>query len=276
MIDLHSHTNESDGTTPPAELVQEALAAGLEALGVTDHDTLAGYDQAAPVAAEAGLDIVCGVELSTKLHGKSVHLLGYFVNQPPSDEFRGWLHAMQESRRDRNRRMIERLRSLGLDITLEEVQAVGRSLAGRPHFARILVQKGYVQNTQQAFDEYLDASAKGYVDRMEPAFAEAVERIVDGGGIPSVAHPVRLGRNHAEKTIGEMVEMGLKAVEVYHSDHSPADTAAFLAIADRYGLAVTGGSDFHGDAKPRIRLGTGHDGNLNVPLAVLQNLRAAA
>lgn len=275
MIDLHSHTNESDGTFTPAELIQEALATGLEALGVTDHDTLAGYDAAAPLAAAAGLDAVCGVEVSTKLAGRSVHLLGYFAARPPAPEFREWLNDMQVSRRERNVRMAAKLRSLGIDITLEEVEAKGRSLAGRPHFARVLVEKGYVGTTQEAFDRYLDSSAEGYVQRREPRFEEAVERIAAAGGISSVAHPIRLGRD-AERQIGGMQAMGLRALEAYHSDHSPRHTAEFLEIARRYGLAITGGSDFHGGAKPNIRLGSGHNNNLAIPRWLLDHLRALA
>ena len=150
MIDLHTHTDESDGTYTPAELVAAAVSQKLEALGITDHDTLAGYDAAEPLAREAGLDLVCGIELSTKLRGRSVHLLGYFLDAPPKQAFRDWLHEMQMSRRDRNIRLAAKLRSMGFDISLEEVEARGKSLAGRPHFAQVMVEKGYVENTRQA------------------------------------------------------------------------------------------------------------------------------
>lgn len=276
MIDLHSHTTESDGTFTPQELVAEAKAVGLEALAITDHDTLAGYDIACGPAREAGLDLVCGIELSTRFQGRSVHLLGYFPNRPPNADFRGWLTDLQKSRYDRNVRLAERLRSLGVDITLEEVQAKGRSLTGRPHFARVLMEKGYVDSLQQAFEEYLDESAKGYVERQEAGFAESVERIRASGGVPSVAHPVRLSRRDPmplEETIGEMRDVGILAIEAYHSDHKPADMQRYEKLAASYGLGVTGGSDFHGGNKPNIRLGTGANGNLHVPLAVLTRLR---
>ena len=275
MIDLHTHTNESDGSYSPAELIDEACAVKLEALAISDHDTLAGYDAALPMAQAAGLDLVCGIELSTKLHGRSVHLLGYFLHQPPAPAFRDWLLDMQRSRRDRNIRLAERLRSLGMDVSLEEVEAKGKSLAGRPHFAQVMVEKGYVSDYRQAFDDYLDESAKAYVDRREPQFGEAVKRIIDAGGLPSLPHPVRVPRNGEayEDLIAEMVELGLKGIEVYHSDHEPGDEQVFLTLAQRYGLAITGGSDFHGAAKPRIRLGSGLDGNLNIPREVLDRLR---
>ncbi|MCU1257665.1 MAG: hypothetical protein JWO80_550 [Bryobacterales bacterium] len=276
MIDLHSHTTESDGTFTPAELIAEAKRIGLEALAITDHDTLAGYEGARDLAVQAGLDLVCGIELSTKFRGRSVHLLGYFPNREPAPEFREWLGIMQKSRYDRNVRMAERLRSLGVDITFAEAQAKGRSLTGRPHFARVLLEKGYVSSMQQAFDEYLDESAKGYVERQEADFAESVERIRAAGGISSVAHPIRLLKNDDERLnemIGGMRDCGLPALEAYHSDHSPADVARYEKFAAHYGMARTGGSDFHGANKPNIQLGTGANNNLHVPLTILTNLR---
>jgi len=278
LIDLHTHTNESDGSYTPFELVDAAVAAGLDALAISDHDTLAGYDKALPRAREKGLDLVCGIELSTKFKGKTVHLLGYFLNQQPADSFRAWLAEMQSTRRDRNIRMAERLRSLGIDITIEEVESRGRSLAGRPHFARIMLEKGYVSSIQQAFDEYLDESAKGYVDRREPDLAHGISKIAAAGGISSIAHPVRLGYRDSERlraAVGEMRDAGLTALEVYHSDHKPADVEQYLALAREFKLGVTGGSDFHGDVKPNVRLGTGA-GNLNIPRSVLDKLRANA
>lgn len=283
MIDLHTHTNESDGSLSPEQLVARAVSVGLEALAICDHDTLAGFDKAVAAACSAGLELICGIELSTKLvlksgaRAKTVHLLGYFLNGPAPESFRQWLGAIQQARRDRNRRLAERLNALGLAITLEEVEAVGRNLTGRPHFARVLVQKGYVRDVQQAFDEYLDESAKAYVYREEPSFQEGVRRIREAGGVTSLAHPLRLmnhGNGDFDALLGKMVETGLDAIEVYYSEHAPQDVARFLDLAQRYGLAVTGGSDFHGDAKPNIELGTGLRGNLSIPRSVLDQLRA--
>ncbi len=277
MIDLHSHTDQSDGTFTAAELVAEAVRTGLSALAITDHDTFAGYDLAVPQAAQAGLELVCGIELSTKYRGASVHLLGYFPWEPPSPEFRDWLRLLLESRRDRNQRLIGKLRSLGVEITLEEVEAKGRTLTGRPHFARVLVDKGYARDIQDAFDAYLDESARGYVQRHEVPIEEAVERVVAGGGIASLAHPVRVAKNKWIKLaeyVGAMSGMGMGAIEVYHSDHSPENVAYYQSLAERFGIGVTGGSDFHGGNKPLISLGTGLRNNLHVGDEVLANLRA--
>src|SRR5215472_1164152 len=155
MIDLHTHTDQSDGTLSPAALVRAAVGLSLEALSMTDHDTLAGYDLAAPVAREAGLDLICGIELSTRLdrqpgepRSRSIHLLGYFPDREPSAEFRAWLSQLQQSRRQRNVSLITKLQALGVDISLHEVQRLGRNLTGRPHFAKVLLAKGYVSSIQ--------------------------------------------------------------------------------------------------------------------------------
>jgi predicted metal-dependent phosphoesterase TrpH len=274
LIDLHSHTNESDGTYSPAQLISAAREAGVEVLGITDHDTFAGYDQALPFARDAHLDLLCGIELSTKLHGHSAHLLGYFPKGNGLAGFRDWIVDMQASRRERNVRLAARLRELGFDITLEEAEARGRGMTGRPHFAQILVEKGYVSNLREAFDRYLDESAKAYVHRREPHFAEAVERIRNGGGVASLAHPVRVNGDVPE-LLPELCDAGLNAIEAYHSDHGPADVELYLKLAEKYGLLVTGGSDFHGAVKPGVRLGTGCEGNLRVPREVVDRLRAA-
>jgi predicted metal-dependent phosphoesterase TrpH len=278
MIDLLSHTTASDGTYSPAQLVDEAVRSKVHILAITDHDTFAGYDEAVPLARQAGLELVCGIELSTKLRGHSVHLLGYFLdpllNADGLDVFRNWIRDLQASRRDRNVRLIARLRELGLDITLEEVQARGGGMTGRPHFAQVLIDKGYVKSLQQAFEDFLDESAKGYVTRREPQFAEAVEHILGAGGIASLAHPIRL-REDVGAVLPDLRKAGLSAVEAYHSDHSPQQTELYLELAAENQLLVTGGSDFHGSVKPEIHLGTGRGGNLKVPDDLVDRLRRA-
>lgn len=279
MIDLHSHTDRSDGTFTAAELVAEAVRIGLAALAITDHDTMSGFDLAAPVATAAGLKLICGIELSTKFRGVSIHLLGYFPVQLPPAEFRDWLAFLLESRRDRNRRLIERLGSIGIPITLEEVERYGKTLTARPHFARVLVDKGYAADIQDAFDKYLDEGARGFVQRHDIPIQEAIDRIRKAGGVSSLAHPVRVAKNHWDtlaKYVEELARMGLQAIEVYHSDHSPENVAYYKSLAERFGLGITGGSDFHGANKPTISLGTGYRNNLNVPDELLEKLTALA
>jgi len=271
LIDLHSHTNESDGTCSPAQLIEEAVRAGVTTLGITDHDTFKGYDTALGAARDAGITLICGIELSTKLHGESVHLLGYFFGAGALEGFRTWILDLQAARRDRNIRLVARLRELGFDMTLEEAEARGRGMTGRPHFAQIMLEKGYVKTYREAFDEYLDESAKGYVYRREPQFAEGVERIRRAGGIASLAHPVRV-KGDVPAMMPELCSAGMNAIEAYHSDHENGDTERYLGLARRYGLLVTGGSDFHGVVKPGVTLGRGA-GNLAIPPDLVERLR---
>lgn len=272
LIDLHSHTNESDGTCSPAQLIEEAVRAEVDVLGITDHDTFEGYDQALTAAHDSGVELLCGIELSTKLHGRSVHLLGYFLAQGGLAQFRDWVLELQAARRERNVRLAARLCELGFDITVEEAEARGRGMTGRPHFAQVMVAKGYVANLRQAFDEYLDESAKGYVYRQEPHFGEGVERIRNAGGIASLAHPVRVNGD-VPALMPELCAWGLNALEAYHSDHGPVETKLYLDLAKQYGLLVTGGSDFHGAVKPGVKLGTGCEGNLRIPRDLLEKLK---
>ncbi len=274
LIDLHSHTDLSDGSYSPARLIAEAVRTGVDVLGITDHDTFAGYDQALPLGRASGVEVVCGIELSTKLHGRSVHLLGYFFSNGGLTEFRRWLIEMQESRRERNVRLAARLREFGFDITVEEAEALGRGMTGRPHFARIMVEKGYVSNFRQAFDEYLDESAKAYVYRREPQFSEGIERIRNAGGVASLAHPARVNGD-VPALMPELCNAGLNAIEAYHSDHGPEETRLYLGLSEHYGLLVTGGSDFHGDVKPEVQLGTGCGGNLKIPPDLMDRLRVS-
>lgn len=281
FIDLHSHTTASDGSLTPAELVALAKRRDLTALGITDHDTFDGYEQALPHARAASLDLVRGIELNSRLilSGSAspvyVHMLGYFPTREPSIAFTSWLAGERDDRRSRNRRLVEALQNRDVDITLEEVEARGRSLAGRTHFAHILVDKGYANNSEDAFRRYLGETAPSYVERQSLSTAEVVRIIRDGGGIPAVAHPVRLRleRDPERQLLNELRDSGLLALEVYHSDHPPQLQAYYRQLAEELDLLPTGGSDFHGKAKPDIALGTGLRGNLRVPLEFLERLR---
>lgn len=276
MVDLHSHTDASDGTDTPEQIVDNALAAGLHALSITDHDTLAGYDAALPYAKERGLDLLCGIELSTKFKNKTVHLLGYFPKQDPGPAFRDWLLSLQSKRRDRNIRLAARLQTMNVDIKIEEVEAIGKTMACRPHFARLMVQKGYVATSQEAFDRYIAEDGAAFVERDEVPLDEGIARMREAGGKPVLAHPVRLGkRNESEERswITEAAALGLAGMEVQHSDHNAAAATRYGALAATLHLLPTGGSDYHGSFKPNIRLGSGLNGNVRVPLAWLEALR---
>jgi len=283
LIDLHIHTTASDGTWTPEQIVTGARSLKLDAIAITDHDTFAGYEEAKPIAAREGVQLVCGIELSTKLQPpgaarpKTVHLLGYFL-RPPSPAIMEWVALQQQIRHDRNVELCARLAELNVPVTIDEVRARDKSMAGRPHFAAIMVEKGFATSIQDAFDKYLDEKGAAYVDKHDPSFAEGLRQIREAGGIASLAHPVRLNRHgrDEEDLLRQMVKMGLQAIEAHHSDQPARLRDRYEAMAQHYRLAVTGGSDFHGDNKPGVQLGTGREGNVNVYKKHLERLRALA
>lgn len=279
FIDLHSHTNESDGSLSPKQIVQLAKRNDLDALAITDHDTFAGYEKAVPFAREAGLDLVRAIELNAKLkredRNQSVHMLAYFPGAEPSREIFQWLETQRAERRRRNLRLAEALQRNGIMITLEEVEQRGRSLAGRVHFARILVEKGYATDTSDAFRRFLGENAPTYVHRESKTIEEVIEIVRSGNGIPVVAHPIRLAMNRtAEREfLAHLKRIGLVGLEIYHSEHPPELQAHYRQLADELRLLPTGGSDFHGTIKPDVDLGTGIRGNVRVPRDFLDRMR---
>jgi len=268
LVDLHTHTFESDGTDAPAALVEKASAAGLTTIAITDHDTFAAHEQAAPRAQELGIRLVRGVEISTKARNRNVHLLAYWFNGAAPVAFQDWLVEMLEYRRERNRRLAGRLQALGLAVELAEAEALGRTITGRVHFARVLISKGYVKSIPEAFDRYIGEDAPGFVMMEDPKTPDAVRKVREYGGVPVLAHPIRLGMRDLdaeESFIREQVDAGLLGLEVMHSDHDEVARARYEILVQRYGLARSGGSDYHGDIKPKIFLGRGFEDNVNVP-----------
>ncbi len=274
LIDLHTHTNQSDGTTSPDDLMAAAKAAGLDAIAITDHDTFEGYLLARPAALEHGLELVCGIELSTRTAEFPVHLLGYFLHTAPTLSFTKWLTEQHQARHERNLKLAAKLQSLRLDVTLEEAKELGRGVTGRVHFARVMIAKGYVRDIKEAFNRYLAEGAPAYVAMEDVLLDEAIPRMREAGGLPVIAHPgrMRLGANETE-FIHRCADRGLAGLEVIHSDHSLEEALRYQRLAREFGLAMTGGSDFHGDNKPRLKLGFGYEGNVRVPNEWLQALR---
>ncbi len=282
FVDLHSHTNESDGTLTPAELIALAKRSRLSAIAITDHDTFAGYEKAEPLAAAAHVDVLRGIEINSRLDigigddERHAHILAYFPHGAPRPKFSAWLANEQEDRRVRNRRLVEALQKRGIDITLEEVQARGKSMAGRPHFARILVEKRYAANFDDAFQRYIGETAPSYVERETQTTEEAIQIIREGGGIPVIAHPVRLSLlpDVEHHVMTRLKDAGLLGLEVYHSEHSPKLQAHYFRLSQELELLPTGGSDFHGAVKPGVKLGRGIKDNIRVPREFLERLRA--
>ncbi len=255
MIDLHTHTTASDGRLPPAELVALASAAGLRVLGLTDHDTMAACAEAASACAAAGIEFVPGIEVTAVRDGVDVHLLGYFLD-PASPVLTALLREQRARRLDRIRTIVARLAAQGIaldaDAILRPALDDGAKAAGRPWVARALVAGGYAASTAEAFDRWLAEGRPAFVPRVGPSPQEVIERVHEAGGIVSLAHPGLLRR---DGWIAEMAGAGLDAIEAYHSDHDPPLTAKYLALAAELRLAVSGGSDYHGDGRERRALG---------------------
>ena len=277
-IDLHVHTTASDGSLTPAELVGKAHALGLTALAVTDHDTLAGLAEARAAAQEIGLDLVPGVELSVEDDAGRFHLLGYGFD-PENDVLAKTLITLRRSRAARNEQMAQKMVSLGLPVTMDDVRAEAgedAQVIARPHFARALIKKGVVTSVAEAFDKYLSTGKPLYLPKEVLTPHDAIALIHGAGGVAVMAHPglVPLDEAALAKRLESLTrEDGLDGLEAYYSQHSPADTDRFLALAARLGLLVTGGSDFHGIAKPHVPLGVVFNGK-PASSTLLNDLRA--
>ncbi len=252
MIDLHLHSTASDGTLDPGALVIRAHGAGIRTLSLTDHDTMAGVQQAADKAASLGLEFLPGVEITAVLERKDVHILGYFLDaSPPGLE--PFLRAQREDRMVRARKMASRLAELGVPIDIEAIieqaEAADRAVA-RPLLAQSLVQAGHVSTEREAFDRWLGDEREAYEPRQGSSPGDVVRLISRAGGVSALAHPGLLGR---EDLIPSLAKAGLGALEVYHSDHDRSTQEHYTKLADQHGLAASGGSDFHGDGHHRAK-----------------------
>lgn len=260
-VDLHSHSTASDGTFPPAEVVRLARDAGLTGLALTDHDTIAGLAEAAAAAREHHLTFLPGIEISAvpPTPEGTLHILGYNIN-PQSEVLVRMTRDLIEARENRNPQIIRQLRHLGIDITWEEAVAQAQGgVLGRPHIAALLVKKGVVKTIKDAFNQYLGQGGQAYFDKERLPARDALERIKNSGGIPVLAHPIQLRTTNdaqLERIVKDLVDMGLQGIEVIHSDHGQREVDHYTALAQRYNLLKTGGSDFHGTNKKDINLGT--------------------
>jgi hypothetical protein len=243
MIDLHLHTTASDGTDTPAELVSACRAAGLTTIGVADHDTVAAVAQVESAARAAGLGFVAGIEITAAWSDRDIHVLGYFLDAGSAD-LAAFLGAQREDRVRRARAIAVRLEDLGAPIDMEALIArtKGRPVL-RPQIAAALVAAGHVACEQEAFDRFIAEGRPAFAPRAGATPADVVGAIRGAGGVSSLAHP---GVTNADGLIPGLVAAGLDALEVYHADHTEADTARYRDLARRCGLAVTGGSDYHG------------------------------
>lgn len=277
MVDLHAHTTASDGSLAPRALVELAREKDLKAVGITDHDTIAGWDEALEAARACGVEVVPGVELSTAYEGGRFHLLGYYIN--PDSPLVQTLIEIQRERGNRNALIFENLAKLG--VPLEEAQVrrfAGRDDGelGRPHFARAMVERGYVASTQEAFDKYLADGAPGFAPKKVLTPEVAIGLIHEAGGVAVWAHPPhrkKVSYDELEARLRDWVAWGLDGLEIYYSKYDADDAAWTAAMAEKYSLIGSGGSDFHGASKPDVFLGVTHTGSA-VPDEVLAALQA--
>lgn len=273
-IDLHVHSTCSDGTLTPQELVQLASSLGLRAIAITDHDSTSGI---LPAHAEAlrlsvDLEILSGIEVSAEWQNQEIHILGLDIDPEHPVLIKYMKDAILE-KENRNRKMAEKITAAGCPITVEEVSArfPGATL-GRPHYARIMMEKGFVTSINAAFNRYLGDHGPCFVSRSRISCTDAVKMILAAGGHPVLAHPLQYGfsKDRLESLVNLLKDYGLEGMECLYSRYTATDSSRLIRMAHRHGLFVTGGSDFHGANKPEIQLGSGINGNLEIPYSLLQ------
>ncbi len=279
-IDLHVHSTRSDGTYSPTELVDYAIQKGLAAFALTDHDCVDGLDEAIAYADSLRLtnpevpEVIPGVEFSTEYKGSDVHIVGLYIDYK-APKFQKYLVDFVESRTLRNQKMCKLLQEgAGMDISYEALlETFPNCVITRAHYARYMMSKGYVKSISEAFERYIGDHCPYYIPREKVTPAQAIELILSAGGIPVLAHPLLYGMGKArlDALVAELKAAGLLALEAIYSTYSASDEREMRTLAAKYDLCISGGSDFHGDNKPKLDLGTGY-GSLYIPYEVLTKL----
>jgi len=276
MIDLHAHTSCSDGSLTPRQLVALATEVGLSAVAITDHDSVEGVDEGLAAGAEYGVEVVPGVEIPLEFERFTLDMLGYFLCGTPTDEFRARLERLRRERDDRNAQILAKLSELGFPLEAAELaEAADGEAVGRPHIGEAMRRRGYVDSITEAFERFLRRGAPAFVDRRRLGLSEAVSLICSSGGVPVIAHPgiIRTDASGLERLVREAVRLGAGGLECHYPLHDAGTLERCLALAAKYGLVATGGSDFHGAMKPESRLGHGYAGE-PIPDSVLAELKA--
>lgn len=266
MVDLHVHSAKSDGTFTPSELVSYALEKGLTAFALTDHDTVDGIDEALEAAKDKPITVIPGIEYSTEYHNRDIHIVGLFIDHK-SPVFTEYLTRFQQSRTERNYKLCANLRSADIAITYEALlEMFPDAVITRAHYAKYLLSKDYVKSIKEAFDRYLGDHTPYFVHREKVTPKEVIQVTLQAGGIPVLAHPVlyKLGKEQLDILVSTLTEQGLKGIECIYSTYTNSDEREIKALASKYNLLPSGGSDFHGANKPGLDLGVGY-GRLYVP-----------
>lgn len=274
QIDLHTHTTCSDGTLTPTELVNYAKEKNLSAVAITDHDNFDGVAEAIKAGETNDIEVISGIEMSTDYEDKEIHIVGLFVDTN-NKKFNSELISLKEKRKKRNLLAVEKLNNLGIDITYEELESISKNkIITRAHFAKLLIQKGYISSVKECFDKYMGEGMPAYVKREVIPPKETISLINNSGGIAILAHPLlyKLSELKLNEMLDYLKSCGLKGMECIYSTHTDEETEFLTSIAKKHNLKISGGSDFHGENKPNLDLGTGY-GKLFVPYSVLENLR---
>jgi len=275
VVDLHTHSIYSDGTNTPAELVAMAEERDLRALALTDHDTVAGIDELLSAGKGSMVETVPGIELSAECDQGTMHILGYFID-PANPALAGMLTKIRAGRTARNIEILKKLNRLGYVLRWSDLEKhTGKDVVGRPHFAEVLVERGYVKSRKMAFDLLLAKGRPAYAKRYHCSASECIDLIRTAGGVAVLAHPATIHLPDAKlrALVGELKEQGLGGIEAYYAEHRPENRKKFIGWAEELGLLCTGGSDFHGENSPDLKLGTGF-GQLHVPDEALDQLKA--
>lgn len=273
-IDLHVHSMRSDGTLTPQELVDYAIEKGLCAMALTDHDTIDGIDEIIEYAKNKPIEVIPGIEYSTEYNGRDVHIVGLFIDHK-APVFLQYLERFQQSRTDRNYKLCANLRQAGIDITYEALlEAYPNAIITRAHYAGFLLDKGYVKSRKEAFDRYLGDHTPYFVHREKITPEEVIEVTLKSGGIPVLAHPLlyQLGREQLDILVRRLKDAGLMGIETRYCTYSPSEEKQVEALAKKYHLLQSGGSDFHGESKPGLDLAVGY-GHLFVPERFLDKMK---
>ena len=274
-VDLHIHSTASDGSLSPLQIVKTAENVGLRAIAITDHDTVEGSLEALRHQHSTDVEILSGIEISAGVDSGTMHLLGYLIHLDDVS-LRQTLKVVQEARANRNIEIIRRLQDLGVDINFDEVLKVsGGGQIGRPHIAQVLVHKGAVHSIDGAFRKFLKKGRPAYIERYRLLPDEAIQTILQAGGVPVLAHPFTLDaktEGELDRLLADLKQAGLKGVEVYYPGHGPELTAQYERLAHSHGLLITGGTDFHGTVTSGINIGVGR-GDLRVPYRLVEELK---
>ncbi len=272
--DLHTHSKASDGTLSPRELAEYAKSSGLVSAALTDHDTVDGIDEFMEEGKRIGLETIPGIELASAYKNTELHIVGLFIDHKSRALTESMEYIVGE-RNERNAKMIKALKAIGLDISLGELEEnAGGQIITRAHYANVMVKKGYVKTREEAFEKYISSGRPGYVKRETLTPKKCIEVIRDSGGIPVLAHATLYGFGYLEihNLVGELKDYGLMAMETMYSTYTPKQTEEIRKICEYYKLLKSGGSDFHGDNKPDIKIGVGR-GNLKIPQSFAEDMK---